>query len=159
MAVSVTVLVTRDDLPDCLVIFNLKPPQTTTRAVTSDWSHPDSVHHTKAHRIPAIPHTYPPTHTPRIHFLAGTENRLHWKLERTLSYWDLVLAVSALAGATGQGKTGGDQRRGSRLCEETETYVDWQLQASVPEQHASLTGMEMICNISAERVHQPSRRR
>lgn len=44
-----------------------------------------------------------------------------------------------------QNKKGGeiDQRRGSLVGEEIGTYVDWQVQVLVLEQHASLTGMAM----------------
>ena len=47
----------------------------------------------------------------------------------------------------------GDQRHGLLEGEEAETYPDSHLQESVPEQHASLTGMEMICKVAAQRVY------
>lgn len=38
-----------------------------------------------------------------------------------------------------------------------ETHLDSHLQESVLEQHASLTGMEVICRVVVQCVRQPSR--
>lgn len=48
---------------------------------------------------------------------------------------------------------------GPLVGEKTGAYVESHLQVSAPEQHASLTGMEVICKNAAKDVNQPSRRR
>ena len=76
--------------------------------------------------------------------LAGTEE----KTRLTTFDWEhLVLAVTALAGAARARVNNGRSAILYTVDKETVTYVDWHWQDSVPEQHASLTGMEMICSV------------